>query len=221
MGFLHRTASVGSLVVKVPKYANFFEKIGVDYCCEGNKTLQESCDEKGLDVVEVLEELKKISPTEQGIDWVQMPHKEVIRHIVSVYHTYAKQEISRISQLLNKLNKKHGKRYTYISDLQNVFEKMKGALLEHMKEEEEIIFPLMVSEGKDAREKLGDYLDSLNKDHLETGDLLERIKQLTNNYRPPSDACVTHIVTLDSLKRLEENLHEHIHKENHILFSRF
>jgi regulator of cell morphogenesis and NO signaling len=100
---------------------------------------------------------------------------------------------------------------------------MKDSLLDHMEEEEQIIFPLMTNLAVDkefCQKDVKNYLDSLDNDHLETGEALEKIKKLTHDYTPPANACMTHIVMLNSLERLERNLHEHIHKENQILFPR-
>jgi len=223
MDFLHENAKIGNLVAKVPEYANLFETLGLDYCCQGNKTLLELCNEKNLDVVEILQRLKQISTTDSSVDWDAMSIEEIVKYIVDKYHVYARQEIPRINQLLDKLNTKHGKRYAYIAELQTVFEKMKDDLLEHMEEEETVVFPLIIRLSIDEKctpGEINNHFGSLEEDHLETGAALEKIKRLTNDYTPPSDACMTHIVMLDSLKRLERNLHEHIHKENHILFPR-
>lgn len=223
MDFLDEHTSIGSLVAKNPEYASFFEKFGLDYCCKGNRTLKEACDEKKLNVIEVLETLKCLRVSDGGVNWDQMSIRELVEHIISVYHTYAKQELARISQLLEKLNTKHGQRYPYVSELQNVFEGMKGSLLTHMEEEEQIVFPALLNlvvNKAPCQEEVRKHIDSLDSDHLETGEALERIKKLTHDYTPPSDACTTHIVILNNLERLERNLHEHIHKENQILFPR-
>ncbi len=223
MDFLNENTSIGSLVEKTPESAKIFEKLGLDYCCKGNRTLKEACDEKKLNVVEVLEMLKQLSTSDVPMNWDRMTLKEIVIHIVDTYHTPSKQELQRINQLIEKLKTKHGQRYPYISDLQNVFEQMKNSLLKHMEEEEQIVFPLVINleiNKESQHEELKKYLGSLDNDHLETGEALERIKNLTNGYIPPSDACMTHIVMLNSLERLERNLHEHIHKENQILFPR-
>lgn len=221
MDFLHENASIGSLVAKVPEYATLFEKLGLDYCCKGNAQLKEICNEKKLDVAKVLQELKQISTSDPIIDWDQLSLEEIVEHIVNTHHAHSRQELPRISQLLNKLNTKHGKRYPYLAELQNVFEKMKDDLLEHMDEEETVVFPLLIQlKEKYPQGELNNHLGSLDEDHLETGAALEKIRELTNGHTSPPGACMTHIVMLDSLKRLEKNLHEHIHKENHILFPR-
>lgn len=221
MNFLNENSSIGSLVAKAPEYAKIFEKLGLDYCCKGNRTLKEACDEKKLQVVEVLETLRQLSISDVPMNWDQMTIREIVDHIVDTYHTYSKQELPRISQLIEKISTKHGQRYPYISDLQNIFEQMKKSLLEHMEEEERIVFPLLInlkSNKESDKEEVKKYLGSLDNDHLEAGEALDRIKKLTNDYTPPSGACMTHIVMLNSLEHLERNLHEHIHKENQILF---
>ena len=223
MNFLHENASIGSLVAKNPEYASVFEKFGLDYCCKGNRTLKELCDDKKLNFIDVLEALKNLQSPNIAVNWDRMSIKEIVEHIVSTYHTYANQELPRIGQLLEKLNTKHGHKYPYVSELQNVFANMKDSLLDHMKEEEQIVFPLMINlaiNKGSCQEDLKKHLYSLNNDHLETGEALERIKKLAHDYTPPADACMTHTVILNSLERLERNLHEHIHVENHILFPR-
>ncbi len=223
MDFLQENTSIGSLVMKTPEYASLFEKLGLDYCCKGHKTLKELCDEKGLDVSEVLQKLNQISTAAPAVDWNQMSLKEVVEHIVDTYHVYLEQELPRISQLIRKLNMKHGEKYPYVAELQDVFEELEESLFEHINEEEEIVFPFIIQlavNGKSDQEKVNKYISSLDEDHLKAGAALEKMRKLTNDYTPPSDACMTHIVMLNSLSHLERNLHEHIHKENHVLFPR-
>lgn len=223
MDFLHQDETVGSLVAKTPEYAAVFEKLGIDYCCKGYKTLKEICDEKKLNLSEVLATVKKTSTFSAPLNWDQMSLQEIINHIVDTYHTYAKEELPRISELLKKLYIKHSERYLYVAELQEVFETMKSELLKHMQEEESVVFPfiLQLANTENYNQELAkNYLNSLNDDHLETGKALEKIRNLTNQYVPPSDACTTHKVIFNSLEHLEKNLHEHIHKENQILFPR-
>lgn len=223
MDFLDENKSIGSLVMRTPEYANFFEKLGLDYCCKGHKTLKEACDEKKLNVTEVLETLKLLQSSDEVMGWDQMSIKEIVEYVVDTYHTYSKQELPRIGQLIEKVKAKHGQRYPDIFELQNTFEQMKDSLLKHIEEEEEVVFPLLINlEVNQAshKEDVKQHLSALDDEHVETGEALEKIKKLTNNYTPPADACMTHIVMLNSLERLERNLHEHIHKENQILFPR-
>lgn len=222
MESLNENATVGSLVANKPEYASLFEKLGIDYCCKGNKTLKEVCEDKKLSIFEVMQKLKQMPATKKAINWNEMSSQEIIEHIVATHHIYTRHELARLSQLIKKLNIKHGERYPYIAELRNIFEELKDSLLSHMDEEEQVVFPLIASlgRGEAAQGEAKVDLTSLDKDHLETGDAFEKIKKLTDGYTPPEGACMTHIVVLDSLERLEQNLHEHIHKEAQILFPR-
>ncbi len=181
MDFLHENASIRSLVAKAPEYASIFEKLGLDYCCKGNKTIKEACDEKKLNIIEVLRTLKNLQASNTSVNWDQMPIKEIVEHILSTYHVYAKQELQRISQLLKKLNAKHGQKYPYIPELQNVFANMKDSLLNHMNEEEQIVFPLILNltiNKRPCQEVINKYQDSLSDNHLKTGAAFEKINKI-------------------------------------------
>ena len=45
-------------------------------------------------------------------------------------------------------------------------------------------------------------------------------RELTGDYAVPDDACNTYRAMLDGLKQLETDMHQHVHKENSILFPR-
>lgn len=60
----------------------------------------------------------------------------------------------------------------------------------------------------------------MEDEHESTGDLLERLRTLTNDYALPADACNSYRVTFAKLQQLERDLHQHIFLENNILFPR-
>lgn len=57
-------------------------------------------------------------------------------------------------------------------------------------------------------------------DHDHAGDALERMRTLTNGYQPPAGVCNTYRVMLEGLAAIERDMHQHVHKENNILFPR-
>ena len=46
------------------------------------------------------------------------------------------------------------------------------------------------------------------------------MNELTAGFEPPDDACNTYRVMLDALAQLQRDTHQHVHKENNILFPR-
>ena len=47
---------------------------------------------------------------------------------------------------------------------------------------------------------------------------MAEIRNLTEGYRIPEDACGTFAVLLQELEAFERDLHQHVHLENNILF---
>lgn len=224
LGLLNEEMKVGPLVAETPAYAEFFETVGIDYCCKGKKTLKELCMEKNLDVTDILDKLKNLPTSFEKMDWSKLSFIELITHIKEKHHNYLKKELPRLSYLIEKVAAKHGVRHPELIDLQSTFEKFKTHLLEHIEQEDALIFPLIeelltkknlnvVSE-----DELKAHLISLDADHSESGAALEKMSALTDCYTPPKGACTTYLVLFNSLAFLEKDMHEHIHKENHVLF---
>lgn len=71
-----------------------------------------------------------------------------------------------------------------------------------------------------AREELGAAISELEREHADAGGALERFRELTDGYVPPEWACNTFRALYDGLARLERDMHQHVHKENNVLFPR-
>jgi regulator of cell morphogenesis and NO signaling len=108
-----------------------------------------------------------------------------------------------------------------------LFKELQEEMTEHMLKEEKILFPRIkeVSALEDAnqhRSLLEGYLTApiavMEHEHDQAGEILCKIRNLTNNYTPPAEACTTFQVSLAELKAFEEDLHRHVHLENNILF---
>jgi regulator of cell morphogenesis and NO signaling len=224
MDLLNENVMVGSLVAKNPAYANLFEKIGIDYCCKGKKTLKELCIEKNLDPRAVLDQLKEISTTPLIVDLNNLSLNDLITHIIKKHHDYLREELPRLSNLIYKVATKHSGLHPELLELRGIFEEFKVDVLNHIEKEETIIFPaieLLATNKKKptfSKDSLESYLNDLDSEHTEAGAALEKMNKLTNGYILPIGACTTYRVMLNSLSLLEKDMHEHVHKENHILF---
>jgi regulator of cell morphogenesis and NO signaling len=97
---------------------------------------------------------------------------------------------------------------------------------EHMMKEEQILFPWIkrLERGEFAAgpfaASVGNPIHCMEADHDDAGAALEKLRELTNGYQPPMDACNTWRVLYASLGAFEQDMHTHIHKENSILFPR-
>ncbi len=193
--------------------AELFEDLGIDYCCGGNKTLNDACEELQLPVGDVLYRLQ--IPVESRADdaWLSFTPAELCDHIEKTHHAYLKDKLPRIALLLEKIVSSHGDDYR---PLQETFLRFSRELESHMAKEEAEAFPLFRTSSPDRLR----FINGLEHEHQEAGALLAELRKLTHHYKLPSHACMTLKRTWAELENLEMDMHLHVFKENHYLFTR-
>jgi len=205
------------------------EKYHLDFCCKGKRTLAQACSEKGLPLETIAMELELATTkeTQNKIPFTAMSDEEIISYILIHHHFYVKQSLPAIMAHLEKVASKHGDRYPYMIEVLMLFKAINDDMLSHMNKEEMVLFPRIkqlaaITEAHQAREFAEGYISGpievMEHEHDHAGSILYNIRQLTNSYTPPADACTTMQVTFAELKEFEEDLHRHVHLENNILF---
>jgi len=221
--------TVGEMVCAVPSRSRIFENLGIDYCCGGKKPLAEVCRAKNLDpatVIAMLEAVDASPATSAAVNPDTMGLSELCDHIESVHHGYLKEELPRLDFMTRKVAAVHGDHEPRLLEVRQVFETFNAAMTAHTREEDETIFPairkLETTTGASAPTtvNLKDSLTKLESEHDSAGAALERFKDLTDSYTPPEWACNTFRALYDGLDKLEKNTHQHVHKENNVLFPR-
>jgi len=219
--------TVGEMVVENPSRARVFERFGIDYCCGGKIPLAEACTKQGADLAAVMQALSESeTDTSSGDekDWAQESMTSLVDHIVATHHAYLREEFPRLTQMTEKVARVHGERHAELPEVRDVFAAMRDELDQHMQKEEQVLFPMikqLEAGNADAASHCGGIenpIRMMEHEHDSAGTALGRLRTLTDGYAPPADACNTYRVMLDSLAKLEADLHQHIHKENNILF---
>ena len=219
---------VGRLVARHPRFGRVFEQYKIDYCCRGNVDLAEACRLADVDPEPVVEALMKTveQPGEAETDWNASPLSELTDHIEQTHHAFLRTELPRLSELIDKVCRAHGDRKPELFKLRDVFAAMRDELEMHMVKEEQILFPA-VRTLEQHRESvpfpfgtIANPIRMMEHEHDTAGAALREMRRLTHDWIPPRDACPTYRVMLNSLAELERDLHNHIHKENNILFPR-
>ena len=232
---LSATRTVRELAIEIPNATRTFEKLGIDYCCGGGKSLSDACLHAHLpvdDVLRALEQGGSFTPaTESSLpDFTNGALGNLIEHIVTTHHVYVKQEIPRLQQLLHKVVSVHGKNHPELAKIQQTFQPMAAELTSHMMKEEHILFPHIValeSAVNSGRPKpmpvfgtLSNPVHMMELEHDSAGVALKSISELSANYTPPEEACFSYKTLFTALKEFESDLHQHVHLENNILFPR-
>lgn len=227
MQTLDANTTVGSFVRDNPNRARVFESLGIDYCCGGKVSLEQACRKRNLDVNTVLQQIEQSDQSgrsESLVDADAMTLTELADHIESTHHAYLKEELPRLDFMTEKVARVHGEHEPRLARTRQAFLALKAELEPHMMKEERILFPI-IRELEQSNGPLQFHCGSvanpirqMEHEHDQAGNALAILSESTDCYTPPEWACNTYRAMLDSLARLETDMHQHVHKENNVLF---
>jgi len=229
MDIFNNNQSVGDIVAQLPKASSVFKKHKIDFCCGGKKSLSQAVMEAGADENIVVKELQKAyeeSVTiKSDIDFTQMSLSELINHIESTHHFYVKNTLPEISEYANMIMSAHGINHHELYEVHKLFNNLRTELEQHLVKEEKILFPLIKEYEAEPSDTILNEIKTVMKEtqneHETAGEVLRQLRKITQDYMIPGDVCATFCVTYQKLTELEEDLFEHIHLENNILFKSF
>ena len=228
--FAERT--LGDIVKDDPRAAAVLDRLGLDYCCGGGRTLKEAASARHLDLTPAVEALEAlgtpVSDDRTRDEWSELD--ALTDHIVQRHHRYVREMTPSIQTWLAKLVARHGGRHPELAQVRDAFDQLTNELAAHMAKEENILFPA-IDDLASAR-RAGHHLPAspfgtvlhpvrvMEDDHRAAGDLLANIRNLTQDFALPDDACTTYRLCYTELQRFESDLHWHVHLENNVLFPR-
>lgn len=224
---------IGAVVAEDYRTASIFEQSGIDFCCNGNRSIEAACQESKIEIKELLSCLQQtvdaLPRKEDAVsDYKSWPIDLLADFIEKKHHRYASQQIPVIQSFLEKIVKVHGGRHPELAEIKTHFDACAGELTTHMKKEELMLFPFIrkmvqaISEGhKTLSAPFGTVQNPIRMmmhEHDQEGERFRKIKELSNRYTAPVDSCNTYRVAYATLQAFEDDLHLHIHLENNILF---
>lgn len=231
---IDQTKPVKEIVLEMPASAKVFEHFGIDYCCGGNQRLEDACKAASLNVEDVVRSLEAAGSAEHApddaIDWSGQPLTSLMNHIVEKHHAFCRQEVSRIEPLLNKVIQAHGAAHPELPRIKALFSGLSKELLMHLVKEEQTLFPY-ISRMEEAaargipfaRPPFGTVQNPVRMmvlEHDNAGAALHEMRGISGNYQPPPDACNTYRALYEALMAFENDMHQHVHLENNVLFPR-
>ncbi|MEP7375233.1 MAG: iron-sulfur cluster repair di-iron protein [Chitinophagaceae bacterium] len=224
------TKSLAQIVNEDHRAATVFEKYHLDFCCKGKRSLQQACAESQVPPDELIAALEAtVRPENYSVhlNYNLLSLSQLTDYIVAAHHAYVKQEMPQILSYLQRVASKHGDRHPEMRKVAEIFEAVKEEMEQHMQKEELILFPRIKEvekEGKELNEKkltisyLEAPINMMEEEHDHAGTAMAEIRELTDNYNPPADACTTYKLSYAALEAFEKDLHQHVHLENNILF---
>ena len=215
---------IGEIVAHDFRTAQVFKSKNIDFCCGGKKTLEQVCNEKGLDPNEIgllLEDIAKL-PMNTANDFKNWKLDFLCDYVVNTHHAYVTKTLPDLLFYTQKIADVHGDRHSELKEVSSLFAKIHDELLQHLKNEEEVLFPAIKSAlaNKDILSKntIVSEITHISAEHEFAGSAMDQINQITQHYRLPEDSCSTYQVTFKLLEQFEDDLHIHVHLENNILY---
>jgi regulator of cell morphogenesis and NO signaling len=215
-----------------PSSIRVFEQYGIDYCCGGREPLAEACAARDIQVDAVIAalEVAATGPISIAEDWSKASLESLSAHIVATHHAYVKRELPRLAMLAQKVVARHGTTRVELPVIQSKLAQLDEELSPHLAKEELILFPHIAkleraindggSKPQGCSGTVANPIAMMTQEHDAAGTLLAEIRDLSQNFTPPEDACPTYHAFYDGLDEFEQDLHQHIHLENNILFPR-
>jgi regulator of cell morphogenesis and NO signaling len=230
---LTATTTVGEIAAEMPSATREFEKLGIDYCCGGSRTLGQACAEAHISIDEALARLENGLASAQPAsskDWQNQLLADLIIHITSTHHAFVREESPRIQALAAKVVGVHGSNHPELLQVQQVFSALAEELRVHLMKEEQMLFPYIsrmeesVLAGEPAPPAMfgtvANPVRMMMQEHDGAGEALRSLRAITSNYAIPEDVCISYRTLYQALQDFESDLHQHIHLENNILFPR-
>lgn len=214
----------------MPGATRIFEKFKIDYCCGGHAPLTEACTKAGVDLQEIEQLLESATATQdaESADHNELGLPALIDHIVTKHHVFTKDEMVRLEALMNKVVSVHGDNHPELRQVKVLFTTLCDDLKPHMFKEEQILFPYIVKLERSSIDKVSapfapfgtvnNPVRMMMMEHDAAGEILRKLRRVTSDYAVPDGVCISYQTLYEALEALEQDLHQHIHLENNILF---
>jgi regulator of cell morphogenesis and NO signaling len=220
MNYMDKNVTIGGVVAELPEASRIFGEYGIDFCCGGHRNLDTVIKEQGINEEAIYQELeaaqKERSDSYKEGNFKTMEPAALTTYIEDTHHSYLREVLPQISELLGTILRVHGANHTELFEIYRLFGTLKADLEQHLLKEETMLFPSFAD--KDAhREQIGKLSEEIINEHEAAGEILGKLRSITHNYSIPEDVCNTFRKTYEMLEAMEIDLHQHIHLENNIL----
>ena len=221
--------TIGQLVKDDYRTAQVFQQNGLDFCCGGNRTIEQACAGKDVNTDEIIDEINQLKENgKEEANYDQWSLDFLVDYIINNHHEFTRTKLPEIGKYAMKVAKVHGDRNQELKEIYQEFTMLHTEIFNHLDKEERILFPyikqLVEADKKGVKPETPEFGEAANPiammetEHNEAGNSMTKIRKLSNDFTPPADACTTYRILYQNLEAFEKDLHKHVHLENNILF---
>ncbi len=220
----YKQTKIGDIVTQDFRAAEVFKKAGIDFCCGGSQSLEAACRDKKLDVAEIESELEKLENSEPGSShkFNEWKLDFLCDYIVNTHHQTVMKLLPELTFYTQKIAEVHGDNHPELSEIANLFAQVDTELRQHLRNEEEVLFPaireVLKTNSAESKATIISEITRMTGEHEFAGGAMDKINELSHHYAVPEDGCNTYRVAYKLLEQFEDDLHIHVHLENNILY---
>ncbi len=219
-----KTLTVGDIVTNDFRASSPFKKAGIDFCCGGNQSFTDACIEKGIDADQLEKEILQVmkEPVNEFMNFKNWDPVFLSDYIVNTHHKFVMKNLPDLVFYTQKIANVHADNHPELNEVANLFAKINDELLQHLKNEEEVLFPAIkeavATNSEKSKETIKSEIERMLGEHEFAGGAMDDINVITKGYIVPEDGCNTYRVAFKLLEEFEDDLHTHVHLENNILY---
>jgi len=222
---------VRDIALEFPQATRVLENLKIDYCCGGDRPLSDACATAGVEmenVMKLIEQAGKTLAEDGAFDPQRASLGQLIGYILDKHHVYTKEEMARLEPLAEKVLGAHGPNHPELGAIRDLLRELFTDLRQHMFKEEQILFPFVIQLEKAQTQNrqppfapfgtVNNPIRMMMMEHDTAGEILRKLRTLSADYQTPADGCVSYKTFYQALEAFEQDLHQHIHLENNLLF---
>jgi len=222
----YKIIKIGEIVTSDFRAAEIFKNVGIDFCCGGNQSLEQACNEKKLDISAIEKKLSELDNTiaDSSHNFKEWDLDFLCDYIVNNHHKTVLRLLPQLTTYTQKIADVHGAHHPELIEIAKLFSLVNTELLQHLNKEEDVLFPaikeVLKTKSSKSKEIVISEIARMKVEHEFAGGTIDKINVLSSNYMVPPDGCNTYQVTYKLLEQFEDDLHIHVHLENNILYPR-
>ncbi|HZD26242.1 MAG TPA: iron-sulfur cluster repair protein YtfE [Alphaproteobacteria bacterium] len=208
--------TLADLAVSLPGATALFRAHKLDFCCGGEVPLAKAAAVRALDLDDLVTALAALDRSAAP----ELPDDAdaLIDHILARYHEPHRAELPELIRLSRRVEAVHRDNPAVPRGLADALEELLAELDSHMQKEEQVLFPMMRAGGNPM---IAHPIARMRFEHDEHGERIRALEALTDGCTVPEGACASWRALYAGTASLIDDLMQHIHIENHMLFPRF
>jgi len=223
--------TVGEIAGRQPWTIEVFERLGIQYCCHGEETVEAACEYLGLPVNGVLSELNRVANVNNTTKapWADPILEALMGSLLRTRTVLVQQDLPRIQQLARTVSSCHLRENPNAIHIAHLSATLAREVTSHFADEAQILFPkireleLAYVGNRSATVHVNSVRNDLahmTHEHGAVGDLLSRIQDVTEDYSATTTSCPSYREICEKLKGLDGEIRQEVHLENNVLFDR-